>query len=117
MKFYFSIITQDHWTPKNKAHEEAKELFNIMARTLISEDEIEGFKYDLEGRLRALNARNKKCNDLILESFRRQDRPYGKVYFIIPGVVHMKLLEVQYVTNAARKSLIDHLEPKTIQIK
>lgn len=105
MKFYFSIITQDHWTAKNNAHKEAKELAQAMSRTIIEEKELGEYEEDFRARLAALNQRNPKCNDLILDVWGNEyNSKYRQIYYYISGVVHLQLIEIQYITNRSINS-------------
>lgn len=105
MKFYFSIITQDHWTPKNNAHKEAKEIAQKMSRTIIEEKELDEYEEDFRARLAALNQRHPKCNDLILEVWKDSyNTKYQRIYYRISGVVHLELIEIQYITNRSVNS-------------
>jgi hypothetical protein len=64
MKTYFSRITADHWTAKNKLEEAAHNLAHEMDRRLIQENELPDYKQEFKDKIDDLNKTFSRCKPL-----------------------------------------------------
>lgn len=93
MKQYFSRITANHWTPKNRAQKEAHEVVNIMDRRIISENQVEKFTEEFKNHIGRVNQDNKRCTPLHLSVW---EIPNSEdINFNISGVFSLDLFLVK----------------------
>ena len=63
---YFSKITQNYWTAKNKAHEQVLEVIKLYDKTLIDGLDVESFINDIQKAINNVNSNNPRCKYLKL---------------------------------------------------
>jgi len=90
MKRYFSKITADHWSAKNKLQAEAKEIARDMERRIIIESEKLDFTVEFFDRIDKLNQKYHRCKPLYLSSWDREDEN-GTIQYSISEVFSLSL--------------------------
>lgn len=93
MKLFFSRITADHWSAKNKLQEAAHKLAQEMDRKLISEAQVPDFNRDFIARIDALQREFPKCKPLAFSIMKPQDYGAGMedYHIFCDGVFNMSL--------------------------
>lgn len=89
MVVYFSVITQNHWTPKNQAHRQAKDAAKYFERRIIKQNRLPGFKKEFREVIDQINENNPRCKPLELEFW--QPHHDKDIRFYISGVFEMRL--------------------------
>lgn len=64
MKYYFTLISNDHRLEKNKLEEAAKEATREASQRLISESELMLFKHSFLNKIKDLNTKFPRCRPL-----------------------------------------------------
>ncbi|MCD4680676.1 MAG: hypothetical protein K8S00_09850 [Bacteroidales bacterium] len=90
---YFSKITQNYWTSKNKAHEQILGVIITYDQILIEKDKLKDFEIDLFTDIAEVNLNNPRCKDLEISIF-PDYLDKDEVFFEIPGVFLMHLYKV-----------------------
>jgi len=72
MKRYFSKVTADHWSAKNKLQQEAKEIARDMECRIIPADKLLDFKAEFIDRIARSNEKYNRCNPLHLSIWDRE---------------------------------------------
>jgi hypothetical protein len=102
---YFSRITADHWTAKNKLEEAAKKLAWEMDRHLIPGDKVKEFLGDFEKKMNELYAVHKRCKPLQFSWHRGYTKGWAEWWIYCDGVFQMSLIEVKaYEDNNGRST-------------
>lgn len=70
---HYSVLRNNTYTPKNKAQEEALKVFHAMDRKIISSDMVSNFNDAFIAAIDKINARNKRCKNLILNIWSPMD--------------------------------------------
>lgn len=94
MKMYFSRITADHWTAKNKLEKAAHELAKEMDRRLITEDKVLDFKVEFHDKIEKLNNEFNRCKPLRF-SISTKEFAHGDYWIYCDGVFQMSLFLVK----------------------
>lgn len=83
-KIYFTKVTSDHWSPKNRLHKSIKEFARACERIAIKPQDLEKFtKYFLDG----VEQVNKKHLNCIFVKPQVSVTENKDVRIVIPGVV------------------------------
>jgi hypothetical protein len=99
MKQFFSRITADHWTAKNRLEKAAHEVAREMDRRIILENQVELFISEMRLKIADLNKEYSKCKSLKLTVWQPEiycgdhkdiDLDYD-ISFIVDYVFHLKL--------------------------
>lgn len=95
MRQYFSRITSDHWTAKNKLEEAAHSLAHIYDRWLMNENEVQQFCNDLRDDMDMIHRQHSRCKPLKFSIERAADMS-GDYWIYCDGVFNMSLFLVNY---------------------
>ena len=96
MTQYFSRITADHWTAKNRLDKAAKEVAMIMDRKIINQEDIEVFKTEFTYRIDIINKEFSRCKPLVLDIWLPEHRKgVNDISFSISGVFDLMLFEAK----------------------
>lgn len=88
---YFSKVTEDYWTSKNRVQEEAKQIARSMDRIILAESNIESFKKDFREQIERLNEKHNRCKNLNLNIWNSQGVNKTDIHITIPGVFKMTI--------------------------
>lgn len=92
---YFTKVTQDYWTAKNKLELEAKALMRKFERIMIKKSEKEAFIHGLKKSFDQLNQKYPRCKPLVIDIWKPAKSTEIEIY--ISGVSQMKMYEVKAV--------------------
>ena len=92
---YFSRITADHWTAKNKLEAAAHELAYEMDRRLIPADKLSSYIKEFENRIHELESIHHRCKPLDFYFHRGYTRRWSEWWIYCNGVFQMSLIEVK----------------------
>lgn len=105
---YFSRITAIHWTAKNNAQKQAKELAMEMDRHMVEEQVVKNWLQIFELKIYQINLDNPRCKPLKLDVWEKTS--YGHfmqkdISLCVSDVFQMELFEVK--NNLSGKTRID----------
>jgi hypothetical protein len=87
MKTYFSKITRNHWTNKNRLQKDINQVAREMERRIVPEDQVNEFKLEMKGRIAKCHAENPRCKALDL-SIEKHGNDYS---FVVSEVFWLSL--------------------------
>ncbi len=90
---YFSKITDNYWTPKNKAHEEVLDFIKQFDGALIKDEDTPRFINRFSAGISRINHKHARCNNLILQYSQLGD---NDLWLRISGVFNLVLYKVKY---------------------
>lgn len=108
MKNYVTRITAGPYVAKNNAYEEAWNVALEMDRLAINESELENFKKLFKDAIDKVNARNKRCKDLVLDIWApgmQLSSGYDKFFISLSGMFQMEVVELQEISKEVLFSL------------
>lgn len=97
MATYFSCITADHWTAKNKLEAAAKKVARRMERQIIPGDQVEGYKSAFKKQIEDLNNTFSRCKPLELNIWKEPMERTGDIFIDISSVFQISLFRVKEV--------------------
>jgi len=92
---FFSRITADHWTAKNKLQEAAHELAYEMDRKLIPGNEVLKYIGEFERRIHDLESDYPNCKPLDFSWHKGYTERWAEIWIYCNGVFRMSLIEVK----------------------
>jgi hypothetical protein len=87
---YFSRITADHWTSKNRLEDAAHKLAQKMDRKILTDSEVPSFKKEFQQAIDELNQEYKRCKPLRFSISNCLSKS-GDIIIYCDGVFHMSL--------------------------
>lgn len=91
---HYSFMDSNEYVTKNKAHEEAKLVFRAMDRKIIASSMVENFKDAFREAITKVNARNKRCKDLVLDIWEPNEK--GDWFISLPGACSLTLRKAKF---------------------
>jgi len=92
---FFSRITANHWTAKNKLEAAAHELAYEMDRKLIPGDKIQDYFKDFKKKIDELCAIHHRCKPLKFSWHRGYTKRWSEWWIYCDGVFQISLVEVK----------------------
>lgn len=95
---FFTIITSDHWSPKNNLHAEVLKVARRHNKKIIpSLKHVAAFRKELEEDLAYSNANHPRCKPMTLSFWQPGSASCTMGHFVasIPGVFNMSIHEEQ----------------------
>lgn len=92
---FFSHITADHWTAKNKLEEVAKDLALQMDRRLIPTHKVQDYLNEFDLKMKDLYILHKRCKPLAFSWHRGYTKDWAEWWIYCDGVFQMSLIEVK----------------------
>lgn len=86
---YFTKVTADYWTAKNKLQQEVKEFARACERMILKPDAVKDWMAYLKSGVSKLNQQHKRCKPLRVET--DKDRQTGDIKVFIYGVSHLSV--------------------------
>ncbi len=94
-KRFFSHISADHWTAKNKLEEAAHNLAREMDRILVPEHKVQDFLIEFDNKMKELFRANPRCKPLEFSWHKGYVKEYEEWWIYCDGVFQMSLIEVK----------------------
>lgn len=91
---YFSKITQNYWTAKNKAHKDILSMVKNYDQVLIKKEDVKRFIENIEANIIAINAIHRRCNDYTLDVYKTTDN--NNIILRMSGVFIMYIYKVRF---------------------
>ena len=92
---FFSRITADHWTAKNKLQAAAHELAYEMDRKRIPCDMLEDYISEFKRRIHELNSTHPRCKHLYFTWHKGYTRGWIEYWIYCEGVFQISLIEIK----------------------
>jgi len=92
---YFSRITADHWTAKNKLEAAAHQLAYEMDRKLIPDHNVKEFLKLFQDEMNKLCMSFPRCKPLHFSWNKGYNKKWNEWWIYCDGVFHMSLFEVK----------------------
>jgi sugar-specific transcriptional regulator TrmB len=91
---YFSKITADYWTPKNKAHKAIGQVVRNYDKILIPKKDVPKFIQNIRENIDAINKQHSRTNDFHLQVWDNDTKEDIQIY--VSGVFQMMIYRVKY---------------------